>query len=129
MRQSGLGLYVIVFTAGAPPLATPDSLAASLGMSSHAIAERWQLVQQTHALPSPPLDPNYKFAQGVPDFQFPTFNSWVRFTFASVNNASEQLCAAGRVFKGSCGTRALQLHDATEMWFNSCVRHRQHAHG
>jgi hypothetical protein len=73
-------------------------------MSAAAISRRWLLVQQTAALRSPPLHPNYKSSQGVSDFQFPTFNSWVRFAFSSVNNASQQLWPAGRIFKGTCGT-------------------------
>jgi hypothetical protein len=89
---------------GGPPLATPDSLEASLGMNAAAISRRWLLVRQTSALSSPSLPSNYKIDQGVPDFQFPTFNSWVRFAFSSVNNASQQLWPAGRIFKGTCGT-------------------------
>ena len=114
---------------GAAPLATPDSLAASLGMSSAAISQRWLLVQQTQALLSPPLDPGYKFAQGVPDFQFPTFNSWVRFAFSSMNNSSKQLWAAGRVFRGRCGTKAEILSFHSQIQFHSYIRHCQHANG
>ena len=88
-------------TSDAPPLATPQSLEVALGMNASAISHRWLLVQQTHALNSSSA---YKIAQGIPDFQFPGFNSWVRFDFASINNVSQLLWPAGRIFNGTCGT-------------------------
>ena len=69
-------------------------------MSAPAIARRWLLVQQTRALDASAA---YKTCQGVPDFQFPAFSSWVRFDFASTNNVSQLLWQAGRVYNGGCG--------------------------
>jgi hypothetical protein len=101
--QRPFNTFSLTNRSGAPPLATPESLEASLGMSAAAITRRWLLVQQTNALLSPPLPPGYRFAQGVPDFQFPPFECWARFNFVSVNNVSQQLWPMGRIPLQRCG--------------------------
>ncbi len=113
----------------ATPLATPESLEATLGMSASAVARRWLLVQQTQALQTLPLQPQYRFAQGVPDFQFPSYNSWVRFNFDSVNNASQQLWSRGRIPLDTCGKPGRLCAFKPQTPGYSCHRHRQHANG
>jgi hypothetical protein len=116
-------------TSGTPPLTTAESLQTSLGMSASALKQRLLLVQHTNALQSPPLQPNYRFAQGIPDFMFPSFNSWVRFNFDSMNNASEQLWSRGRVPLQSCGKPRCSGVFRTQNPSHSCIRHRQHDDG
>ena len=95
-------------------------------MSAPALKQRLLLVQHTNALKSPPLQSNYRFAQGVPDFMFPSFNSWVRFNFDSMNNASEPLWSRGRVPLQSCGKPRCCYVFRTQIPSHLCIRHGQH---
>ena len=93
---------------GTPPLATPESLAARFGMNASAVSERWRVYLQTNAL----NDTSLEYAQGMPDFEFESFNSWVRFDFDATDREGAMLWAGARVRReGGCSTVQMRSDD------------------
>ena len=92
----------------APPIATPESLAARFGMSGSEIADRWELVKATKAVGNSDVE----YAQGMPDFLYESFTSWVRFDFPSFDHAGRVLWRAARTYKASgCGAVSMRSDD------------------
>lgn len=75
LTKSGyLSRLLLELLEGASPLATPASLQAALGMNASALARRWAEVRVTATLNSTEL----RYCQGVKDFLFEPYESWVR---------------------------------------------------
>ena len=92
----------------ASPRATPASLAAQFGMDGTEVAARWSLVNTTLTA----LDPSRRYDQGVPVFDFPSLDSWVRFDFRARGHSGELLWEAAREFRASgCGTVSMRSDD------------------
>ncbi len=87
-----------------PPLITTTQLAARLGMDAAELHARWSLVRATRELPSTAL----RYSQGMPDFEFEPFESWVRFGFDASTRDGQRLWSAARV-PWPAGCRGLMM--------------------
>lgn len=76
-----------------PPLATPASLASAFGMDAAAVSARWALVDATRSLPSSEL----QYSQGMPNFEWESFDSWVHFDFDSATHDGKLQWKGARV--------------------------------
>ena len=93
---------------GGPPKSTPSDLEKRFGLSASAVSDRWTLVKETAQLNSSAL----RYAQGVPDFEFEPFHSWVRFDFSSQTHAGVKQWGDARVSKkAGCSTEGLKSDD------------------
>ena len=79
--------------AATAPAMTPDALGAAFGLDAPSLAVRWAEVQTTLRLPTQAL----RYSQGMPDFAWEPFSSWVRFDFDAVSTAGTTLWTAARV--------------------------------
>ena len=94
--------------AGEPPLATPASLAARFGTSEAEVAERHALVMATKAL----NDSSLEYGQGMPDFEYEAYASWVRMDFSSIDHKGDTLWGPARSNKpAGCGTVPYMSND------------------
>lgn len=90
--------------------ATPRSLGARFGMNAVELAARWELVQQTRSLSPTGL----RYAQGMPDFEYESFDSWVRFDFTSRTRDGRMQWRAARTHRESgCSAVAARTDDAS----------------
>ena len=82
---------------GGAPLATPLSLQSALGMDAAAVSARWAQLVASRALNSTEM----VYSQGVVDFIYEPFASWVRFDFAAVAHDGSQLWGGARASLGA----------------------------
>lgn len=75
------------------------------GLDMIAVNERWGLMQKTNTLPD-----HAQYAQGFPNFQWPSFNSWARFNFPAVSIDNTPLWEGARKWNGG-QTAKLQSDD------------------
>ena len=87
------------------PGATPDSVAGAINsaadtavVDASAVGARWALMQQTAELNS---SEGLHYAQGVPDFGYESFDSWVRLDFDATTIAFAPLWSGARASKAS----------------------------
>jgi len=100
------------------PGATASSVAAAISAAakdtvadSDAIATRWALVQQTAKLNA---SGGLHYAEGVPDFGYEGFSSWVRLDFDATTIAYAPLWKGARAYKAAgCSEVALMSNDAS----------------
>ena len=91
-----------------PPLATPSSLAARFGMDAAAVSARWKLVEATRSLPSSEL----QYSQGMPNFEWEAFDSWVHFDFDSSSHSGRlQWKGARRYRADGCRAAGMRTDD------------------
>lgn len=104
---SHLMMSVLSPRAAVPPLTSAAELAAKYEMDAEAVAARYTLVRDTAH-----LNKSLGYAQGVPDFEFESFTSWVRFDFAARAHDGRLLWDAARLPKPTgCGTVELMSND------------------
>jgi len=95
------------------PKHPPATLASLYGMNSSALSERWALVQATKGALGK-LDPtgDLGYSDGVPDFAYEPFNSWVRFDFSAETLKKAPVWAGARADKkAGCNTAGLMSDD------------------
>ncbi len=91
----------------------------SRGLSPKPLRERAKLINATAAAmaASSAFDMTMKFAQGVPDFAFPGFDSWVRFDFTATeldgNGNPAHLWNAARIWRNSPNRTTLMSNDTS----------------
>ena len=85
------------------PGATPDSVAGAINraagtavVDASAVGARWALMKQTAQLNS---SEGLHYAQGVPDFGYESFDSWVRLDFDATTIAFAPLWSGARASK------------------------------
>ncbi len=89
----------------------------SRGLSPEPLRKRAQLINATTAAmaASSAFDATMKFAQGVPDFAFPGFDSWVRFDFSATelddSGNPAELWNAARIWRDSPNRTTLMSND------------------
>lgn len=89
---------------------TPATLAARLGMDAAELSARHELVvatQRTHGAST-----SLRYAQGIPDYDFEPFDSWVRFDFDSHTRTGITLWRGARTRRaGGCAVDGRATND------------------
>ena len=93
-----------------PPRATPATLAARLGMDAAELSARHELVLATQRTLG--ASTSLRYAQGIPDYDFEPFDSWVRFDFDSHTRRGIRLWRGARTRRaGGCAADGRATND------------------